>query len=292
MKLIVTCSLAALSLLFTGSVLSQDAKISLKPKFLVGKKYTLEQVMNQNTKVQLPPQAGGGEQDMKMTMNMVMVMSVTPEGDDKKRVAITFEDMVMDMDMGAQKMKMDAKDPAQKATMGAILDMKPTMIYTNEDEFVRIEGIEAAGNPMLAKMMNADSMKQMVNGSLESMPAEPVAVGHAWEQDVAMPLEGVGEMSVKTRYKFERMEAVDGHQCAVITFVGDMGGELDSGPAKIAFEDTSISGTMYFDPEIGYVRKQEARTIMTMKMTIPNQPEMVMPLDQEQILTLKALEDL
>lgn len=287
-----TYSVAALSLLFSGSAFSQDTKVSLKPKFLVGKKYTLEQVMKQNTTIQLPPQAGGGEQEMKMTMNMVMAMTVTREGADEKKVTITFEDMVMDMDMGVQKMKMDAKDPAQKEMMGAILEMKPAMIYTNDDEFVRIEGIEAAGNPMLAKMMNADSMKQMVNGSLESMPGEAVPVGHTWEQDVAMPLEGVGEMSVKTRYKFERMETVDGHDCAVISFVGDMGGELDSGPAKIAFENTSISGTMYFDPEIGYVRKQEARTIMTMKMTIPGQPEMEMPLDQEQVLTLKALEDL
>lgn len=270
-----------------GSFLAsaQDEKVSLLPKLVVGKTYVLEQKMKTVTRMPLPNLPEPMDQNMEMTMSMQMV--VDRVGEDEKKVEISFTDMKMKMDMAGQKMELDAADPAQKAALGGILEMKPTIIYDNEDNFLRLDGLAEQGGP-IAQMMSPEMLKQMVNGSMETMPAEPVAVGHSWKSTVELPIEGAGNMTVTADYKFEKMEDVDGASCAVVSFAGDLSGTINPAPGmSMTFEDGLFSGKMYFDPAIGYSRKQNAKTRFVMKMEVPNQKEAItIPMDQDQEVQL------
>ncbi len=276
-----------LSLLAIAS--GQEKKVNLMPKWQVGKKYVLSQDMV--TVTQLPMPNAGGEQEM--TMKMDMEISVTQPDPGEKRVAMAFTGMKMTMDMAGQKMEIDAANPEQAAMFGDVLKIAPVFFYDNEDQFVRMEGLEAQAAGPMAKMADPEMLKQIVNGSMETMPQEPVAIGHQWEQEVAMPVEGADGMAVKATYRFERMEMVDGIECAVVTFDGKLTGDMATEGVQMSFEKADFSGAMYVDPEIGYARKTEATTDMVMKMTLPGQAEpMSLPMKQRQTVKLTALEDL
>ena len=270
--------------------LAQAQKVSLRPKWVPGKKYVITQDMNSVTKIPIPNMEG----DQKINMTVGMELQVKQTGDNEKKVAMSFTGMTMNMDMAGQKMKLDAADPAQKATMGAVLDMKPVFVYTNDDQFVKIESIgDTLGGP-LAKMMSPDILKQMINGALETMPKEAVAVGHKWEQKVEIPMEGAGKMEVKVNYHFEKMEVIDSVNCAFVTFSGNLSGDINAVEGvKMSIQEGLFSGTMHFDPEIGYPRKQESRNRFVMKMTLPGQDqEMVIPMDQKQVVKLTGFTDI
>ncbi len=286
--------LSALTILASSSLcLAQDGqKVDLSAKFLVGKRYVLEQKLEQTTEMQVP--GGGDAQEMTVDMTMQMAMAVEREKENEIKVGLSFEKMIMETNMMGQTMKMDATDPAQKATMGAVLDMKPTMYYTDDFQFLRMEDFGLEDNPIAQQMMKEDTLKQMVNGSLEAMPKEPVAPGHQWSYELAMPMEGIGEVSVASDYTFEKMEEVDGVPCALISYTGTIDGDitLPDGQGKITFGDSEFTGTFHFDPAIGYLRKSEAKNVISMNMQIAGQPEMTVPTVQTQTLKLKALEDL
>lgn len=290
MNLIRTSFPGLLFLVGSLSASAQDEKVSLSPKLVVGKTYVLEQSMRTVTRMPLPNLPEPMDQIMEMTMGMQMV--VDRVGEEEKKVEISFTDVKMKMDMASQKMEMDAADPAQEATLGGILEMKPAMIYDNDDNFLRLEGLETQGGPM-AQMLSPDMLKQMVNGTMETMPADPIAVGHSWKSTIELPIEGAGNMTVKADYRFERMEDVDGASCAVVTFAGDLSGTINPAPGmSMTFEDGLFTGTMFFDPAIGYSRRQTAKTHFVMKMEVPNQKEAItIPMDQDQEVRLVEYRD-
>ena len=268
----------------------QGAKVSLRPTFVAGKKYVLSQDIETTTKLPVPNAAGEQKIEMKMGMEM-KVKQVNPK---EKKVSLEFTEMKMKTEMAGQKIDIDAKDPAQKAAFGPILNMKPVMVYDGEDEFIRMEGMDEVMAGPMAKMMNPDALKQMVNGSLESMPKEPVSVGHSWKQTVSVPLEGA-EMKIDVQYKFEKMEELDGVNCAVLTFAGNLSGDLAEIAQGISMkiEEGLFTGTIHFDPKIKYIRRQESRNRFVMKMKVPQQAEeMVIPMDQKQVVKLTSFVDL
>ena len=290
MKLIRTSFPGLVFLVSALCAYAQEEKVSLLPKLVVGKTYVLEQSMKTVTRMALPNLPEPMDQNMEMTMGLQMV--VDRAGEEEKKVEISFTDMKVKMDMAGQKMEMDAADPAQKAALGGILEMKPAIVYDNEDNFVRLEGLEAQGGAM-AQMMSPDMLKQLVNGTMETMPADPVPVGHSWKSTVELPIEGAGNVTVTADYKFERMEDMEGASCAVVTFAGNLSGTINPAPGmSMTFEDGLFSGTMHFDPAIGYSRKQTAKTRFVMKMKVPNQEEAItIPMDQGQEVRLIEYRD-
>lgn len=276
------------ALILSGSLASSygQEKINLKGKLITGNTYVLEHTMKMLSKTPIPGQAEAME--MKMDMKSGMELSIVQENPKEKSITVKYTGMKMKMNMMGQEMEMDAKDPSQKATLGAILDMEPRMIYDNDDNFVRLEGMDEMGeNPMTASFTNSDSLKQMVQGAMGDLPEGEVGPGHEWESEVEFPLQGMGKMVINLRNKFEKYEEVDGAKCAVIKFAGTFDGELTPGEGmSIKFkEGSTFSGTYYYDPKISYNRKQDIETDLTMEMDMGGE-KMTIPMNQSQTIKL------
>lgn len=279
------CFVSSVCLL--GLSFAEEIPVSLKPDFQVGKRYEMKQSVNQTTQMGA---LGGGS--MKMKLDLAMDLSVNKGAPGEKLVAINFDSMVMEMDVAGQKIKMDANDPAQKQTMGPLLEMNPTLIYSNENEFLRIEGMDNNSDPTLQKMMNPDSLKQMVNGMLDALPDEQVSVKDAWDYETSLPIEGIGEMKGKTYFYVEKIEKMQGSDCVKILFDGRISGDFDSVQGKMSIDEGKMSGHFHFDPSIGYIRAQTLDTDVVVKLSVPGKGEIEMPVKQKQKLVLTAVKSI
>lgn len=60
------------------------------------------------------------------------------------------------------------------------------------------------------------SQQMSAMNSMSVLPKKAVKVGESWTQTVAMPVPGLGNLSVRTIYKFQGVKSVGGRQVAVL----------------------------------------------------------------------------
>lgn len=322
--------LPLLALLFVASphARSEDA-ITLKQRFVVGKRYEFGMRMAQKTSFSV---AG---QDMEQTMNMALKHSMTVsqhEDGKRKRVSMRYDRVAMEMNMGPQKMSFDSDkkdDPAAKgplSSMAALVGKEFRLLLDENDQMLDVENLDEitkafSGDPVAGKMMaqffTKDSMKELVQGSmLRAMPVHPVKPGASWPVTYGTKMGQMGSVKVEGTYTYNKPVQHEGHDCALIGTtaklsmdmdLGKIAGDAAGGNAEAAevikkmdmkLSDATMTGSITFDKELGMARETEITTSMKMSMTLPpgaqppnGNPRITVPIEQKISNTLLSVED-
>ncbi len=219
--------LFALVFLTTPFVHGEEA-VTLKQRFIVGKRYEFGMKMTQTTTMNI----GGKEIDQTMNMAFKHSMTVSQHEDGKrKRVAMRYGRVAMEMNMGEQKMefdsdKKDAPAAGPLASIGGLVGKEFRMLLDENDQVLDVENFDEilnafSADPVAKKIMgqflNKDSMKDLLQGSmLRAMPDKPVKPGESWPVTYGTKMGQMGSMKVEGTYTFNKPVQFDGHACVLI----------------------------------------------------------------------------
>ncbi len=244
-----------------------DEPILLKSKLLVGKTYTFQQDVVMKMAL---PLGGAGESATKMGMEVVMAIAKAPEGDNKL-VTTKLGSVKMEMDMAGQKMVYDSTDEAKqspllKGQFDELVGQEFKAVYDKDDKFLKMEdGPAAGGGGPLGMAMGKDDFQQMLQQLTDyGFPTEPVKPGDKWKHTQAAKMGAMGNMEMNMDFTYKGNVERDGKSLAEILINGTISGGAGGEGALIEFKDSTMSGTMFFDPELGAMHSSE----MEMKMTM------------------------
>ena len=291
--------LPVLTLLLTMLPLRGEEAITLKQRFVVGKRYEFGMKMAQTSTFSI----GGKDIEQTMTMAFKHSMTVSQHEDGKrKRVAMRYGRVAMEMNMGEQKMEFDSDKNDSPATgplasLGGLVGKEFRMILDENDQVLDVENLDEilkafssdpVAGKVLGQFMNKDSMKELVQGSmLRAMPDHPVKPGDTWPMSYGTKMGQAGSLKVEGNYTYNKPVTHDGHACALIgtaatltmdmNFANAIGGAADGNPEAaemvkkmdMKITDSRMTGSITFDPELGMARDMTMTTTMKMSMNLP-----------------------
>lgn len=125
------------------------------------------------------------------------------------------------------------------------------------------------GAAMMRGIYNEEVFKQMIE--LSGAPPNAVRVGETWShtRDVAVPT--IGKLLVTTTNTFRGWQEHDGKKCARVDFTGSMTsseGTNDAAmPMQMTLKDGNISGSYWFEPELGTAVETSVEQSYTVNMS-------------------------
>ena len=300
--------------------------VELKQRWVANKQYFFSAQTSQQSTFSMGPQKMVQNTAMTMEMNV----AVRPLEDGKrKRLAITYDRVAMEMSMNGQKMGYDSAQPDASTdpgglgkTLGLMIGKELKFLTNEKDEMTEAENLDefvkqltAGGGPAaqdMSKMFSRDGFQQMMKqGSLQAFPGHPVAAGESWPFTNQINMPPIGSVTVKGTYTFKGMVDRGGVSCAEIateaTIAMDMNGEGKAAggepeakvPAAVAamgmkLIEGTLKGTIWFDPQLGAARDSELVQEITMDMKNPADAGEVIsiPLKQTIKTTLTKVADL
>jgi hypothetical protein len=272
-----------------SSSLYAEAPKQFAPKWIAGKTY--HNKTHTETVSTIP---GQGEMTNIMDMD-VKAVAKAGTAPDTVDVEMTYEKMDM-------KAKMGAMDVPMGAAASAIVGKTITMTYGADGQPKDVKGFEALmGDPTAAQFMNPDALKKTFSSAMMGFPDKEVAAGDSWPFKIDMP-NPMMSMTIQGTYTYVKDEELEGHKCAVIKMDGSMSMKVAAkeGDAKdpaaaamsamaMEMKDSTMSGTIYYDFDLGNVRKSDTVTSMNMSITNPaDGKKMEMPSKTKATTTLTA----
>lgn len=275
---------------------TQAAQI-LKFDMKVGKTFDTDMVVSQTMSMM--------GQDIVSKIMMGVQMAVEEGGSDAaKKVVTSYTRTGIDMNMMGQAIRYDSADedadPSNPlAIMGSIVGKKITMLLDESNLVTGVEGVEdlkatLGGDPATAgqldAFLNEDQLKQMSNAWInEVLPPDPVAAGDSWPFSYSMTAAGVGEITYKGTAKLLGHTTIDGIDVGVLDLDGAVDMEMTDGETagQMAALGLKLTGgksrsIVYWDNDLGYLRKMDAVQEMNMSMKNPQTGEdMTMPIKQD-----------
>lgn len=126
------------------------------------------------------------------------------------------------------------------------------------------------GGNMLSAIMNEDTLARMcLDGMSSGLPGKPVKPGDTWTDSLNASASNMMSMKTKTTYTFTKWETRDGRRCAVIDYSGTV--DVDSGGGgalPMSMKNGKLSGTIWFDPELGMTIENSGEQAFDMNMAI------------------------
>ena len=130
------------------------------------------------------------------------------------------------------------------------------------------------GKGMIAQQFNEGYFRQIVDFG-RGFPSKPVQVGESWPFQIEMPLGPMGKLAIDSKVTFKRWEDHEQHKTVALGNTGTLKGSpgQEAGPmGKMSIEDGKVTGTTWFDPELGALIESASDQTMRMKGELPGQP--------------------
>jgi hypothetical protein len=304
---------------FSASPLQAAEAVEIKQQWIPGKKYWQTMQSNQTTTMNLGAQKI--EQKGQATTEMTATVTKHEDGQ-QKRVGFKYERSALEMEIAGQKIGFDSAKPGEGAdplgigkTFGALVGKELKVLYTAKDEMAGLEnydefvkGLGPSPMPMIdtGKLFSKESLTQVIQqGSLMSTPAKAVTPGETWPFTSDLQVPGVGKVSATGTYTFKGMAQRGGVPCAEIALEGKMTMEKANpdpaspmaatlGQMDIKILNSTMKGTLWFDPKLGFVRDSQLSQEMEMSIKNPADPTQAVsiPFKQEVSTTLTKVEDI
>jgi hypothetical protein len=142
------------------------------------------------------------------------------------------------------------------------------------DEFIKqiTAGASPQSEMMINGMFNEDTLKQFGAHS-QGLPDKPVKIGDTWPIHLEISAGPMGTMKMDMKYKFAGWDQHDGHNCALLTYTGNMTSQAGTNkPAmNMTIEKGVISGKNWFDPALGVTVESDADQSMNVKVSMQGQ---------------------
>lgn len=285
-----------------------DVAETLKPQFIPGKIYTYE---NKTTvTMQLPgPNGQAVERQVIMGQQAKLVTSERAGGGAGTAIDATTEQLSFLVKAGEQEMKYDSTDEATKnSRLGQHFEgARQRSLSVEVDDTPKIVSSQEKGGGGPATPLpgmpefGPDELRQLIHGLLQGFPPDPVKPGSEWTQKGKRPIGQFGDTEFEITYRYLGDETIDGAQCAIIEFGGQMKGDVEvSGPTpgaqggKLGFESQGLKGRLVFDKLRRAVR--ESSQTVSMNVDVPStdrlsNQKLRLPMRQEVVVKLVALQD-
>jgi len=273
-----------------GPAYAQDAKpVNLSWKFEKDK--TFYQKMTTDTTQQMKVMGN----DVNQTQKQTFIYSWTPlkqEADKSWVIKQTIEGVMMDIDIGGNKISYDSTKPEaagnpladffkalvkSEFTLTISSDMKVTKIEGREEFIKKLVTANPQMKPLLEQILSEDALKQMADPVFAAVPGKEVKKGDSWKRESKLSMGPIGTYETTYNYTYDGPEGKDSklEKITVKTELtykapGDnpAGGAL---PFKIKSADlkaTEATGTILFNKEKGRVDKSDMNLKLTGKLSI------------------------
>ncbi len=279
----------------------------LAPAFIPGKVYTY---VNETTVTMQLPAPGGSPAERRVTMGHEARLVTSPRADAPgTRIDASTQRFRFTVTSGEREMKYDSADESTKdSALGQHFEgARQRTVTLHLDDTPKIVGSEEKGGGGPATPMpgmpqfGPDELRQLVTSLLQGFPPDPVRPGSEWTQKGRRSLGQFGETDFEITYRYASDETIDGAECAIIEFSGQMKGDVAvSGPqpgsdgGKLGFQSSGLQGRLVFDKIRRAVR--ETRQTVTMTVEVPNpdrlsNQKLRLPMRQEVTVKLVSLQD-
>jgi hypothetical protein len=259
--------------------------VELKAKWPVGNKYTYRVDLTQNIKMQIP----GMPQPMLQVVTMAQTYSMAVLGErpnNGRELELQFDAMEMDIQMGGFSMSFDSKGDAEAdktnpfaAPFRKIMGSKLKLLLGGNglldaveklDEWLdkALEDSPPPAQGMIRGMYSQDFFKQLVETS-KGLPLRPVKVGESWPFQTEVETGQAGKIALDVKVKLKGFEQHENRHCAVLESSGTIkgaGGGTAGPMGKSNIENGKISGTSWFDPELGATVGMDSDQKMQLKI--------------------------
>lgn len=286
--------------------------VDLHQRWQAGKKYTQIIETAQQSTIEIGPQ----KMDQSTKMTIEISIAVRPHEDGKRRrMTMVYDRVAMDMSMNGQKMSFDSANPGTDPlgmgkSLGSTVGKELKILIDEKGGVTEIENydsyIEQLGKSPIPgvdfrEMHSREALTQMVNqGALLSLPEKPIEPGASWRFEQLLALPKIGKVSTRGSYTYKGMAQRSGANCVELTTEGkltmDVSGEAGAvSPLAIKVTDGTITGTVWFDPQLGVMRESQIQQDMTMSMKNPVDPaaaDLTIPMKQAVTLKTTKIEDL
>lgn len=262
--------MVAVCCLATSALAGEDVTLKLK--------YVKGDVLKYRTTTVTDMLGKGPQGEMKIAQTMVMDSDMTVKDvaeNGNATIEMNFSKIKMDMDspMGKMGYDSDNKDAGSPlAMMGGMIGKPITFELEPNGTVKSVKGAkelaDAVGNPQMAQMVSEETLKQTMERSFKLFPAKPLKPGDTWTDESSQNMGGV-TLKFTTDATFKGMTKVDDRELAEIgTSVKVVLDAMDMPGVKIDLKEGGGTGTTWFDPALGQMRKMESTSKMAMDVNV------------------------
>ena len=267
--------------------------VLLKVKWPVGARYVYRMDLDQHSTNKIPQMPQGIQQDV--TMAMTYALSVVKEtAGGGRELEMEFLANEMEVKMGPQVMisfdskensSNDAKNPlvapfrkmiGSKLRMQVDADGKVEQVIGLQEWTDRLSAEAGPAKGMIAQQFSEGYFRQIADFGRGYLN-RPVQPSETWPFKMEMPLGPMGKLKVDSKLTFKGWEEREQRKCVVIKSTGSLEGSpspgAEAGPmGKMSIKDGKLSGTAWFDPELGALVETVADQALNVTGELPGPP--------------------
>lgn len=257
--------------------LSQTDGTSLRWQFPVGRKMEIEMTQRMNNSQNL----AGNEMTTAMSTTNFMTWEVesVDESSGVATIKSEIDRMTMNMNSPQGEFEIDSDSDKELEGMAKVVGEKlVAMVGKPFGQTMNVNGeVLEVDFPEEFKqetmMMGKEAMEKLIKNASPVFPADPIAVGHTWNQETTTPMPGgLGEMQLESTYTYKGRETVEGKELEVIDIDMTMAFKaMEGSQAAIDITDQSTEGKMYFDAANGHTTSMNVEQSMTMDIEFGGQ---------------------
>jgi uncharacterized protein DUF6263 len=270
---------------------ADSGPVALRVKWPVGNRYSQRMEVSGDTETLMP----FSSKPMLQKVSINQEYSVTVLGErprNGRELELEFESAEIDVNMnGKPVMTLDTRAEAGAEASNPlasgfrqVIGTKIKFLLDESNHIEKVDGVKefiakasAGSNPqgraVMQSMFSEEYFKHTVDFQ-RGLPPNPVKIGDTWpvKSDLTIPVLGV--MNMDMNYTFKGWEQREKRKCATIGFTGTMSSKGEGGnPTTMGMtmkvESGKISGTTWFDPELGHPVESSFDQDMLMLMTLP-----------------------
>ncbi|MGA3285202.1 MAG: DUF6263 family protein [Verrucomicrobiota bacterium] len=284
--------------------------VEMKVKWQAGKSYAMRMEMTQTTEMKQPNQPRPVKQLVKMTqdINFSLVRELDNGG---RQLQLEIEGLTMDTFQGDHRVVGfdSSRDPARNtndlvaAVLRKVVGTRLQYFTAADGQVEKMEGYQELVNRMgqggkpqeqavFEQLFTGNGFKQY--GSFaDMMPNRAVKIGDTWSKKLEVPDDNIGILNVDLKCTFKNWEQHADRKCARIqctgTFSSRAAANAPNLPVKI--EKGTLSGEVWFDPELGMIAEIAFDEDMILKITRQGQT-LTSPVSHKTRFALVDVEDL
>ena len=257
----------------------------------VGNRYVQRLTLNEQNRLQLP----GRPQPLVEEISLAQQYALTVDREDVSgghELEVILLDTRIDVDVnGRSILNLDTtRDPAEgdaaalHEVFHGVQDMT-VMVHLNvSNHTARMTGVNEIKSTVLARLppqtrsvlsrvYTEDYFNQLaLLVPLRALNQITARVGETWATAVGVDSEALGSAVWRLRFTFEKWDTLNARRCAVLRFEGTLD-KVGDGKSKSMGLDSQIergamTGTTWFDPELGQARESRLELSIDLAMTM------------------------
>ena len=287
---------------------AKRAPIVMQVKWQIGKKYLMHKDDVQTTEMKNPGQATPVKQVQKLSQDLcyIPIRKLDAGG---WQLQLKLESLALDVANGNSKVfaadstqnpAQDARNPVGArlrkmtgARMEYFTDANGKVEKMNgyQELVTRVAGNNQQEQAAFKDMFSEINLEKYGSVLEDTVSRRVVKLGDRWTMKLKVPSNG-GNLNLDIKCLFKNWEQRAGHKCMHITYTGGISSEAgpDGSSLRIRIEKGTMSGDVWFDPELG-MAVESAEDVDALLKINQNGQIQATPLNEKTRATLIAVED-